>query len=487
MPPVFGIGFVGQQAPVDETLCRAAILAFLAEQSQNESPHRSVYGKVALSGMAGLLCAECCTALGLPVQIYLPADRATLRSSFDPEDLSRLEHVLQTAIGEVSCGSDGPQLERLYECGVTVAQQCEITVAIWDGNPGNSEDSTDELVDCARALERSVVRLHCVTGAVETVSPGGGGDHDAELDFLNGLPPRGVCAGEDSPKAIVCAWRSNLSANASEVAPKVRRLAAIPILCTALAAVISGAAPRIHMKLVWTGLGVVLGLAAALLPVALRLGKRQALWVRIRTAAEVTRSVLAIWDAPIAYEIVGPEVLPELAGMVRALNLLKARANRNETPDPARFKQKYHEERVLDQMKYFSAQAKQASSRGKRYRALSRVCIVAAIAISVFSFVTHHFLKPNSALARDAWIGLLTSALFQAATVAGALLVVNDCDRRERRYKELHRSLTTLDAELLAFRTWPLINQVVGKIERCLLVELIEWRSLLQNRKMPRN
>jgi hypothetical protein len=31
------------------------------------------------------------------------------------------------------------------------------------------------------------------------------------------------------------------------------------------------------------------------------------------------------------------------------------------------------------------------------------------------------------------------------------------------------------------------VIQVVSRVERALLVELIEWRSLLQNMKMPRD
>lgn len=85
------------------------------------------------------------------------------------------------------------------------------------------------------------------------------------------------------------------------------------------------------------------------------------------------------------------------------------------------------------------------------------------------------------------WLPLVASALFQVATVAGALLVVNECERRERRYKEIHRSLADWEIELRAFHTWPPVIEVVSKIERALLVELLEWRSLLKNMKMPRN
>ena len=111
---------------------------------------------------------------------------------------------------------------------------------------------------------------------------------------------------------------------------------------------------------------------------------------------------------------------------------------------------------------------------------------MAAIALSVVTFAGRFVLSPG-VMNGTSWLALLSSALFQVATVAGALLVVHDCDRRQRRYLEIHRSLAGWETELRALRTWPPVIQVVGRIERALLVELIEWRSLLQNRKMPRN
>jgi hypothetical protein len=83
-------------------------------------------------------------------------------------------------------------------------------------------------------------------------------------------------------------------------------------------------------------------------------------------------------------------------------------------------------------------------------------------------------------------LALGAAIAFQIATVAGALLAVNDCDRRRQRYRELHRQLGEWDAQLVALRTWPAVLNVAGRIERALLAELIEWRSLLRNPKPGR-
>ena len=61
---------------------------------------------------------------------------------------------------------------------------------------------------------------------------------------------------------------------------------------------------------------------------------------------------------------------------------------------------------------------------------------------------------------------------------------MNDCDRRRERYLELHQQLAQWEAQLEELRTWPSALRIAGRIERALLAELIEWRSLLRNHKM---
>jgi hypothetical protein len=228
-------------------------------------------------------------------------------------------------------------------------------------------------------------------------------------------------------------------------------------------------------------------LTAAVLPVMLGLGRRQALWVRLRTAAEVSRSVIALWGTPVRYQVVGPEILPELNSMIRSLDFLKAQAGQQNKVGLAEFKEKYLEVRLLDQMRYFLRQSAHSASKGRRYRLVSKVCAASAILVLIWVFSSRYLVKTGHLASRESWLPLVASALFQMATIAGALLVVNECERRERRYREIHRSLADWDVELRAFHTWPPVIEVVSKIERALLVELLEWRSLLKNMKMPRN
>jgi hypothetical protein len=74
---------------------------------------------------------------------------------------------------------------------------------------------------------------------------------------------------------------------------------------------------------------------------------------------------------------------------------------------------------------------------------------------------------------------------FQIATVAGALLIVNDWRRRRERYRELHDLLVVWDKQIASAGTWAIVLRTATRVERALLAEVIEWRSLIRNRKLP--
>ncbi len=487
LPAVLAIGFTGHRTLPDETASRQLIDDFLAETKRSTSGILLGVSSVAAGG--DLLFAESCIALGIPLRVLLPFPAEEFRNDFDPATWIRAQQAMHHALSVEVTGKELPRDEAYYECGLATVLQSQWQLALWNGEPAQGLGGTEQIVTFARQIGRPVIWIHSVTGVIQRSDQKKLPLHDGdpELTFLNQLPSTVVSLADSSPSALSAAWLTKLDDNAVQVAPQVRRLAALPIVCTALAALVSGAAARTHASGFWIAVGALLGLTAALLPAALKLGKRQALWVRIRTAAEVSRSVRALWNAPAPYEVVGPEILPELSGMILSLNFLKSKSAPTRDQSVDSFKSHYLEERLLDQKQYFMRQSTSAAEKGRRYRLISKICVIAAILLSLWTFGGRSLLKTSHALAGGSWLPLLASALFQIATVAGALLVVNDCDRRQRRYLEIHNSLANWEMELRAFHTWPPVIQVVNKIERALLVELLEWRSLLQNTKMPRN
>ncbi len=369
-------------------------------------------------------------------------------------------------------------------------QRSQLILALWNGQPPKGLGGTGDIIAFASTMGRPVVCFHSVTGDVQYFNreAESGFGRDPELMFLNELPNRGVPLPENwpsSPANIARAWFEKLDANASRMAPQVRRLASIPIVCTAAAALVSVVASRTASPGFSLAIGAALGITAAALPAILRLSQRQTLWARTRTATEVCRSVLSLWDAPGIYRVIGPEVIPELAHVLMSLNLLKSLSAQVSAPIE-QFKERYIGERVTHQIEYFSRHAIESVREAKRFRVVAWCCAGIAIGISIWTFVSGTLLGIHDAVSGKR-LAIAASLLFQISTVAGALLIVKDCDRRQRRYRELHDSLIVWDKELKALKTWPPVLQVAARIEKALLVEIIEWKSLIRNRKMPRN
>jgi hypothetical protein len=488
LPSVLAIGFTGHRSLPDEVKSRALISGFLREQKAKTPA--IVYGASSVAAGADLLFAESCLELEIPLRILLPLPKEEFRKDFDAATWLRAEAVMSKAVSVDVTGDCEIRDQGYYECGVETVQQSQLMIALWDGEPSRGMGGTQEIKEFAQAVGKPVIWIHSRTGAMQVLNEPALREleklQDAELEFLNGLPDAGVTLSSDSRTELAEAWLKKADKNASKFAPQVRRLSSIPIAYTAAAAFFTGAALKMPHPETWLAIGTGIGITAAALPFALKLDRRQMLWARTRTAAEVCRSVLALWAAPVRDEVIGAEIIPELAGTLRSLNLLKALDSSANAVSLDEFRARYGKERVRDQIEYFSRNAARSARRGKNYRNFSLVCIALAIVIAGLVFLTGTLFEQPSLVNAKNWLSVGISALFQLATIAGALLIVHDCERRQRRYREFQNWLEQWDAELVNLRTWPTVLKVAVRIERALLVELLEWKSLVRNTKMPR-
>jgi hypothetical protein len=492
LPAAVAIGFTGHRSIEDEDQCRRWILDFL--RRQKTSTVALVYGVSSVAAGGDLLFAESCIQLALPLCVLLPLPLEEFRQDFTPADWSRAEQVLSKAASVEFTAGNQSREECYYECGIETVQQSRLLLALWNGEPSQGLGGTEDIVSFARGIGRPVTWLHSTRGELRTFNEKTEKEllDDPELDFLNhlseprALPGPGLSQGTNQPETLARSWFRKVDESATHLAPQSRRLAAIPIVFTAAAALFSGAGSWARDVGTWLSIGTAFGIMAALLPVVLRLQKRQTLWVRTRTAAEVCRSVLAFWSTPASYEAIGPEAVPELCGVLMSLNLLKVLDQGRGHPSVEEFKQRYRQERVAGQMEYLAAHAAQSAAEARRYRAATWISIGLAAALNVWLFVSGRL---SGGFALGPWkqaFALGAAIAFQIATVAGALLAVNDCDRRRQRYRELRQQLEEWDAQLETLRTWPSVLRVAGRVERALLTELIEWRSLIRNQKLAR-
>jgi hypothetical protein len=476
------IGFTGHRALGDEAKCRKAILGFL--EQRKASALGLVYGVSSVAAGADLLFAESCLQLELPLRVLLPLPVEEFRKDFDAISWARAEQVLRRAASVEVTSSDQSREACYYECGIETVHQSRLLLALWDGGPSQGLGGTEDVVAFARGLGRPVIWLHSTTGDVRIFNEKTEQEilDDPELEFLNHLPDRNPPVATDQPEALARAWFRKVDVSATRSAPQFRRLAAIPIVLTAAASLLSGVESWAQGVGTFLTIATAFGVSAAIL----RLNRRRILWVRTRVAAEVCRSVLAFWSTPTPYEAIGPEVVPELSGMLMSLNLLKMLDRGHREISLEDFKQRYRQERVASQIGYFSTHGAQSAAEARQYRAAIWASIGLAAVLNVWLLGGPHVSRSFGQEAWKQWLALGASVAFQIATVAGALLAVNDCDRRRQRYRELHQQLRHWDAQLEALRTWPSVLRVAGRIERALLAELIEWRSLIRNPRLAK-
>jgi len=486
LPLVQTIGFVGHGVPPDELKFRALVCQLLRER-KTAAPG-AIYAICPIAPGAAMLFAECCLQLEIPLRVLLPASSDNIRSGFDESNWLRAEKVLAGAMSVAVTGNHEIRNESYYECGVETVQHSQLLIAWQDGEPSAEADRTQEIVRLAQETGKPVISLRGRTGAVEVIANLADAQpaDDAELQFLNALPDASARPAEQPAIALPRAWFQKIDEIASQCAPQVRRMASIPIVFTAIAAIASGAAARNPDAFAWLAASAALGVFAAALPSVLRLRQRQILWVRTRSAAEVCRSFLALWAAPGLYEVIGPETIPELSGMLRSLNFLKMEQGSVNGAPLEEFKAQYRGDRISAQIEYFSRQSRRSARDGRRLKWSASLCILLAVFAVVWWLGAKVLLGAGHPIPGRRWIPLAISGLFQIATISGALVVVHDCDRRERRYQELSARLETWGKEFEALRTWAAILKVVTRVERALLVEMLEWRSFIGNTRLPR-
>jgi hypothetical protein len=484
LPITFAIGFTGHRRISGKETARVAVRKFLAAQ-QAESLAR-IYGVTSVAAGADLIFAETCLELGIPLRVLLPFPPEEFRKDFDEPTWQRAEYAMAQALSVDVVGTDSSRDARYYECGVETVQQSKLLLALWDGKPANGLGGTEDIVSFARDQGRPVIWIHSESGAVQKYNYGPEVHRDAELEFLNGLPEASHPSTATAPVELARAWFAKIDENATHAAPKLRRLAAIPILCTAGASIMSGVGSFAGGGQAWLAFGTAAGFLTGALPAMIRLHSRQVLWARIRSAAEICRSYLALWKAPGAYDVIGPEVVPELTGMLMSLDFLRISDPQSRQGDLDDFRKHYRDERVRGQISYFEKNALKAGREGSFFHLTITISIIIALAANLMLLFGPHWLRPVGQGNWKLTIGLSGVIFFQLATVAGALVVVNDCERRRVRYRELHHLLEEWDKQLELARTWPVLLRIATKIEKALLAEVIEWRSLARHSKLPR-
>lgn len=290
LPAILAIGFTGHRILPDESMGRRLIRGFLEERKAATAG--IVCGVSSAAAGADLLFAESCLEFGIPLRVLLPMPRERFREDFDASTWERTERVLEAATSVEVAGDHEQRRDGYYECGIRTVQQSQLLLTLWNGQDSRGMGGTADIVEFERAIGRPVVSFHSGSGEQEIFNREAMTEMltDPELDFLNGLPDAATNSPPDGEEALAREWLRKMDANASRPAPPSRKLASVPVIYTAAAALFSGIATRSPGGRTWMAISVVLAIIAAFLPRILRLDRWQMRWARTRTAAEVGRA-----------------------------------------------------------------------------------------------------------------------------------------------------------------------------------------------------
>lgn len=124
---------------------------------------------------ADQLCAEIALELGYELICPLPFDG--YRGDFSGEALERFDRLLGRAADSFSV-SDSPNRDTAYlAAGQYVASNCDVLLAVWDGEPQKSNCGTEAVVKYAISLGKDVI----------TIAPGEG---ERRFNVPDGQPNR---------------------------------------------------------------------------------------------------------------------------------------------------------------------------------------------------------------------------------------------------------------------------------------------------------
>jgi hypothetical protein len=145
------VGITGHQRipAVALDYVRAAVRAELA---RTPAP---LIGYSSLAAGADQLFAHAVVEAGGQLIAVLPC--AEYESAFDPADLPGYRALLAQAAQTVVRADPQPSQEAFMAAGELIVQQCDVLIAVWDGQPAVGHGGTGDVVEVARSLGKPVV------------------------------------------------------------------------------------------------------------------------------------------------------------------------------------------------------------------------------------------------------------------------------------------------------------------------------------------
>jgi hypothetical protein len=338
------VGFTGHRNIDDPKVVAQNISAALDMLVTKHGP-LAVISSVAIG--SDMLFVEEVARRKLPILLVLPFPKARFQEDFQPADWQRVEPLIAQGI-PVEEVSDADSDEEAYmETGIRIADRADVVIAVWDGKPSTGFGGTGDVVTYSRQLAKPLIWINSVTGDML----------EERFERLPKIHSNFSWSGD--PHEVIERYFHDLDLGASLRAPKVRHLVQRIILLQLLAS----AAGLIAMTLGINGLGgyVITFLEVVVLISAFILTtmhhSRHAEWTTSRMEAEICRSYLAIWPLRARADYSPKFAMRGLDRLVRNLRFVQ-QLDRTPSPPFETARSEYLENRVQNQIDYFSHQNK---------------------------------------------------------------------------------------------------------------------------------
>jgi hypothetical protein len=411
-------------------------------------------GMASAASGADTLFLEAAARRGMPLRVVLPFELPRFRQDHSALEWARVQPLLSAAIEHIVVRGAESDDEAYLDAGVLAVDECDVLLAVWDGEPAAGRGGTAEVVAYAESLRTPLMIIHPATG-------------ETSLRRGENLPVTTAHEMPACPRARVEAHARHLDDVASRESPQARPTVLRIILLHLLAASVAvvgwglGAAGALAYA---AGFAQVTALAWAAL-LASRHHRAQSASVEARPGAELCRSFLAVWHLRREGAL-----LPRLpAGvpsrLARSLEILWLLDREAQLPlEQAR--QQYLRERVDERQACYGRELGRAAPSDRLLRRVALYGTWSAIAAGSTAIA----LLAGSPFGAPYQAAKVLSILLPVATAALLSLAVSlDLNRRAHRHGEMQRELEAGRLRVMAAQTWPGLWRAVADIERHLL------------------
>jgi hypothetical protein len=478
------VGFSGQQ-----TLQNPATVAkALRHQLERvNGPGQQAMALTPLAGPVDLMFAKEVLAQEIPLVVLLPKPAHEMRKKFSGEAADEFDLVLKKATKtEVLLLT--LELEAATRVAQRLVDEADVLLVVSDEADPSAKGDPAEVVAYATRRGRPVICLRESDNGITVRDINADQEMTQpqlsieQIEKILGEAP----AHPVMPEGLIKYFQACDSV-ATRTAPKVRRYVLNIVLANAIASIAGSVSSSFsHSPGIGTFLtivkfgGIFLGLGIF---AVLRHRQSKNHWIGLRLKAEVCRSAVATWNAPLSIEPLTADEIPELRHLMQALRYYRATRHQSHTDISLEaFKAEYGHHRLIDQYRYFQRQADKASLMSNRLTPFYYLFSYSAFVVSGISlFLPAHFWSHEMPGKVMNYIFIMVPVI--APAIASWIIswqAIESVSRKKARFVEMQRLMHQALIDLIHCHSWDSIYHVVKRAERQLLGEVLEWYAFVK-------